>query len=332
MRKIALFIVMVLMVLNGVFAAGGGEKAGSAEAATQWPNKPITLLCGFSAGGSSDLMVRFLAPALEKQLGQPVVVVNKPGSGGWVMWTEFLHNTKADGYTFALINTPGVNMGHYDPANPRKDTMDDFDLLCNHVTDKNIIAIRNDETRFKDMPSLIAYAKNNTILSGGTTTGIMGDDANCMTKLQNQHGIKFQVVATGGAKETETMFISKNTDILVANVGDVRVQALRGEYKVLCVFSDKRSELLPDVPTYGELGYEPIINFSACGYAYPKGVDPKIKAKMLGALEKAIKDPMCKDKVDNMGAETDFIVGDAYYKLLENEIDSALKAYGLKKN
>ena len=127
--------------------AANGEKteAGALKTAAGWPDKTITLLCGYSAGGSSDLGCRYLAEALREELGQPVVVENVPGSGSWLAWNQLLQTTDKDGYTFALVNLSAL-YGHYDETNPRQYTIDDFELLANHVIDYQVLCIRNDET------------------------------------------------------------------------------------------------------------------------------------------------------------------------------------------
>lgn len=295
-----------------------------------YPNKPITINLGFSAGGSSDVMVRAFANAMEKYIGQPVVVVNKPGAGGWVCWEEMVKSVKPDGYTFALINTPNITAGAYDEANPRPYTIDDFDLLANQVTDSSVIAIRNDESRFTDLPSLVEYAKENTLLVASSSVGIMSDDATVAEYFNMNHGTDFQIVQTGGAKDNETMFISGDTDVLNANIADVLTAYKNGDYKVIAIFSPKRSDLLPDVPTASEMGFPDFYMFSARGYALPKGVDPSIKEKLLEALRSAIKDPEVINKLNELGAQTDYMEGQEYYDFLKTNIDNSKKIYGIK--
>lgn len=135
------------------------------------PTNPSPSLCGYSAGGSSDLGCRYEAEALRKELGVPVVVENVPGSGSWLAWNQLLNNTEPDGYTMALVNLSAM-YGHYDEANPRETTLDDFELLANHVIDYQVLAIRSDETRFTDYASLIEYAKENPLILASATAGI----------------------------------------------------------------------------------------------------------------------------------------------------------------
>ncbi len=305
------------------------EQPAAGGSADAYPTKPITVNVGFSAGGSSDVMVRLLANTMEKYIGQPIVVVNKPGAGGWVVWEELVKSVKPDGYTFALVNSPNISLGAYDDVNPRSYTIDDFDLLANQVTDYSVLAIRNDETRFTDLPSLIKYAKNNTVLSACSALGIISDDASVTEYFNMNEGTDFQIIQTAGAKDSETMFISGNSDILVANIGDILTAHNSGNYKVIAVFAPERVELLKDVPTAKELGYD-LYMFSARGYALPKGVDPAIRAKLLEALKSAINDPAVKDKLDELGAVTDYKEGQEYYDFLKSNIENSKQIYGIQ--
>lgn len=343
-KKLMLLLLAVTMVVT--FSTGCTKSAVQQEVTEQpkteepvkendskeisYPTKPITLMLGFSAGGSSDVMVRILANTMEKYIGQPVVVVNKPGAGGWVAWEELAKSTKPDGYTFSLVNSPNISLGAYDAVNPRTLTIDDYDLLANQVTDYSVIAIRKDETRYSDLASLVEYAKENTLISACSATGIISDDATVTEYFNMTYGTKFEIVQTGGAKESETMFISKDSDILAANIADILTPYKNGDYKVIAIFSPERVELLPDVPTAEELGFGDVYMFSARGYALPKGVDPAIREKLLDALNKSINDPAVKEKLIELGAQTDFMEGQEYYDFLSNNIVNSKKIFGIK--
>lgn len=337
--KVLISILLVLVLtLTGCGSAGSAapaEASGQTQASNSpaaagdnWPTKPITLIVGYSAGGSSDLGARFLATALEKQLGQPVIVENKPGSGSWVAWNQLLYNTPKDGYTFALTNL-SVLFGAYDDANPRKETIDDFEILANQAIDYQVIAIRSDETRFNDFESLIEYSKNNELLVAAASTGITSGDGSIAKMMEKQFGSKITIVPVEGSKDAETMFISKNTDLLFGNVGDTAVGHNSGSYKVIVVFGEERSAMLPDVPTAIETGLTDYISFSARGYSYAKGVDPSIVKKMTEALSKAIEDPECVKNMNDMGVEVKLFTGEEYKEILQDQLDLRLKIWDI---
>lgn len=306
------------------------EQPAETPVAVNYPTKPITLMLGFSAGGSSDVMVRILANTMEKYIGQPVVVVNKPGAGGWVAWEELAKSVKPDGYTFSLINSPNITLGAYDSVNPRSFTIDDYDLLANQVTDYSVLSIRKDETRFTDLASLVEYAKNNTMLSACSATGIISDDATVTEYFNMNYGTDFQIVQTGGAKESETMFLSGDSDVLASNIGDILPQYKNGDYKVIAVFAPERVALMPDVPTAKELGFGDISMYSARGYALPKGVDPAIREILMDALSKSINDPEVVNKLIELGAQTHYLEGQEYYDFLLQNITNSKQIYGVE--
>ena len=294
-----------------------------------FPTKPITLLCGYSAGGSSDLGCRYLAEALREELGQPVVVENVPGSGSWLAWNQLLQTTDKDGYTFALVNL-SAPYGHYDETNPRQYTIDDFELLANHVIDYQVLCIRNDETRFSDYASFVEYAKNNNVIFAAATNNITSGDGTVAKMLEVKHGCQITVIPVDGASDATTMFLAGETDILSANVGDVMDAAENG-YKPIVIFAPERSGYLPDVPTSAETGVDDYVSFSARGYAYMKGVDQKIVDRMIEALTKAFDNENYKNQMAAMGAQLELYTGQEYKDLLNSQLDSRLDIWGVAK-
>ncbi len=329
-KTLSIFLIIALVLTIAVACTKPDEKepGESEENSVDYPIKPITLQLGYSAGGSSDVMCRLLAASLEKHIGQPVVVLNKPGAGGWVSWEEIIKNTKPDGYTFTLIND-AVTIGAYDEANPREYTADDFDLLANHVIDYNVLVIRNDEKRFTDFASLVEYAKDNELLTSASDVGILSDDATLVNMMNKELGTKIQVVPSDGAKEDETMFISKNTDIFACNVADAFAGHNSNQYKIVAVAAPERVSIIPEVPTTKELGFDNLIMSSARGYGLPKGVDPKVKEILLEGIKKAINDPELVNKLNELGFETVYIEGQEYVDELNDFAKRLRDVYGL---
>lgn len=329
MKKKLIALAMVILVFSMLIVGCTQDSGETSENADDYPNKPINLILGFSAGGSSDVMVRILANKMEEYIGESIVVVNKPGAGGWVAWEELAKTTEPDGYTFSLINSPNISLGAYDEVNPRELTIDDFDILANQVTDYSIIAIRNDETRFNDLESLIEYAQSNTVLSACSAVGIISDDATVTEYFNMEYDTDFQIIQTEGAKDSETMFLAGNSDILVANIADIMAPYESGEYEIIAVFAPERVDIIPDVPTASELGITDMEMFSARGYALPKGVDPEIRETLLDALRETINDPEVKERLLELGAVTDYMEGEEYYDFLQMNIENSKSIYGI---
>ena len=320
MRKIfsRLMLVSLLLVLLAGLTACGKTETGAKKETTKekYPTRAITVFVNYGAGGSSDLGTRALMGVVEKELGVPVNIINKPGAGGWVGWQELL-KAKPDGYTIGLINTPNLITGYMDPKFKRKDNIDSFALIANHVTDPGAIAIRLDEKRFTNMKELVEYAKKNVVTT--TSTGITGDDHIAALKFNKKYNTRFEAVHNKGANESVTGVLGGHVDVMFANVGDVTTLHNNKEVKVLAVMSEKRSPLLPEIPTLKELGYDGVYSWSARGFAAPKGTDPAILAILSAAIEKATKNPEHMKKMAEMGLQLDYQNQDGIYKSLKTE-------------
>ena len=121
--------------VSGETAAGGASGGNAASQSGAWnPDRSITMLVPWSAGGGADLSVRTLVPYLEDDLGVSITVVNSTGANGWIAWNELL-NADPDGYTIAQMNIPTVYSGYMDPQQNRDNTLDDFALVANEVSD-----------------------------------------------------------------------------------------------------------------------------------------------------------------------------------------------------
>ncbi len=335
MKKLISLLLAALLVLS--LAGCGSSKTETAAPASSgsstssdagsFPSNTVTLYCGYSAGGGSDVICRILAEQLSKKLGQNVIVEDVTGSGGWVLWTQILENTKADGYSISMVNTPNFNLGAYDLANPRKYHYDDMDLLCNWVSDYNAIAIRADETRYTDWNSFVEYWKANPLISSASAVGVMSDDATMVDRLVKYYGTQVDMVQSNGASDNKTMLLNGSTDFFMGNVSEMAKGHLDGEFKIICVFAPERDANIADVPTFEELTGELMVGDSCRGFALPKGVDPAIREIIMNALRDAINDPETMAKMAEIYTPVNYVEGEAYYALMQDRLEAGLAAY-----
>ena len=157
-------------------AAGLALAAAVAGAVAQqdYPTRPIQLMVAFPAGGSTDIGARVVASIAEKELGQPIVVVNKGGAGGQVGWTE-LTRQRPDGYYIGFINLPATNTVILDPERKAIFTEKDFTPIINQVLDPGVIWVKADSP-YKTLKDLIDAAKKAPSTIRAATTGILSDD------------------------------------------------------------------------------------------------------------------------------------------------------------
>jgi tripartite-type tricarboxylate transporter receptor subunit TctC len=125
--------------------------------ALAFPDKGVTLIVAYGAGGGTDRTARLLAKDLEATIGHPVTVKNVTGGGGWNGWGT-IASSKADGYTIGYINVPNMYKGYLDKSVGRPESLDSFTLLMNHVTDYCVWAVRKDSP-FQSVKDVIDAAK-----------------------------------------------------------------------------------------------------------------------------------------------------------------------------
>ncbi len=327
MKRFSTLMIMMMLVLSlTLVGCSSGEEAvvegaesqpeQSASASEGYPEKPINVIVAYSAGGNTDIAARILLPYVEEELGVPLNVINKPGGGGWTGWTEFL-NAPRDGYTIGYINTPNLMTGYLNPEFNRDNSLDDFDVIANHVLDYGAIAVRTDDTRFETIDDLIEYAKENEVT--GTTTGFAGDDHIAQLRLNDAVGTKFVAVHQGGTSEMLAAVIGGHVDVFFDNVGSVSTAEQNGELRTLAVLAPERSEFLPDVPTLEEAGYPAIYTSSARGLAFADGVDEEIVNKVTEAFVTALNNPEHVKKIEDLGYLVHPIAGEEYEAFLNDD-------------
>ena len=318
--KIALLLCLVLVgVLAGCAKDTGAETAAESD---HYPSKSINLIVSYSAGGNTDIAARTLIPYVEEELGVPINVINKPGGGGWTGWTELL-NSETDGYTIGYINTPNLMTGYLNPEFNRDNSLEDFELISNHVLDYGIIAVNANDDRFSTIEELIAYAKDNEVTA--TTTGYAGDDHIAQLRLNDGADTQFVPVHQGGSNEMLAAVLGGHVDVLFDNVGGAKAAHENGEIKILAVMAPERSEFLPDIPTLKEKGFGDITSFSARGIAFPKGVDQEKVDIIIAAFTKALENEEQIKKIENMGYKVYSISGEEYKTFLKDDENAIIK-------
>lgn len=325
-KKIRGLIVGMTLLALIVAGCGGGEKQPAAKTQEKYPTGPITVIVSFAPGGGTDLGARMLLPHAEKDLGVPMTVVNKSGGGGWVGWNDLL-SAKTDGYTIAYINTPNLMTGYLNPSVKRNKSLNDFEVLANHVVDYGALAIRPNEKRFTNIKEMLEYAKTNEVTC--TTTGPASDDHIALLKINKAFGTKLVAVHTKGAAEGKSSVMGGHIDVYAANVGEVTIPHKDKELKVIGILSPERTKFLPDVPTLDESGYKGIYSWSARGLAAKKGISSEQRDKLVAAFEKAMKNPEHIKKMEEMGLEVKFLKGQDYIKLLKADEDGVRSVFDL---
>ena len=254
--------------------------------AQDFPSRPVTLICPWPAGGSTDQYFRAFAQIASKYLGQSVVVDNKPGAGGTLGAQYLVTSAKPDGYTLSQIpisvfRFPHMQKTQFDPTK-------DFTYIIG-LSGYTFGIIVRPETPYMTFQDFIAAgkAKPGTITYGtpgtGTSPHLLVED------LQQKTGAKFQHVPFKGNAEGMNAFLGGHIDAVSDSSGwGTHVDA--GKARLLATFGEQRTKRWPTVPTARELGIE-LVYPSPFGLAGPKGMDPKVVATLHDAFKKALDDP-----------------------------------------
>ncbi len=296
-----------------------------AGAQSAYPERAITLIVPYPAGGGTDTTARLLARDLEVVLGKPVIVENRAGGGGWLGWGA-LAAARPDGYTIGYLNVPSLYAGYLDPRIARKESLDSFTPITNHVLDYNIWAVKADSP-FKTVADVIAAAKQAPEKITVTAFGAGGDDHLAILSLQAETGAKFAIVHMRGTADAKAQVLGGHIQVLGANVSEAAEEVRAGQLRVLGVMAPTRSRFMPDVPTFKEQGFNQVWSVSR-GVAAPAGIPKDIEAKLIGALQKILTSKEHQKRADGLSLEISLIAGSDYRKFLKTNELSTKKLMG----
>ena len=288
--------------------------------AETYPTRPIKLLVPQAAGTTADILSRIIGSELAKEMGQPVVVENKPGAGGTIATTE-VARAAPDGYTigFASQGTLIFNMALY--SKPGYDSLKDFApiILIGGVSNVMIVPPNSDA---KNVVDIIAAAKAKpgtvTFSSGGSGTShhISG------VLLSQITGIELQHIPYKGAPQGIMAVMSGEVNMGFYNTPTVINQIKDNKVKALAVTSLKRSPLLPGVPTLNESGVKGYEVNTWLGFIAPAGTSPEIVAKLHDHIGKILSMPAVKDNLAAQGVDiAPLQPSSAFAKLIQDEMN-----------
>jgi tripartite-type tricarboxylate transporter receptor subunit TctC len=298
--------------------------SGAVAQVDDFPSRPVQLMIAYPPGGSTDVGARIVASIAEKILGKPIVVVNKPGAGGQVGWTDMARQ-KPDGYFIGYINLPATNTVVLDPDRKAIFGVDAFVPIINQVLDPGIVWVRADSP-YKTLKDLVDAAKKapNTIRTA--TTGILSDDHLAILMLEEAApGAIFRIVHLAGGADQLKEIMGGHVDVAFDNVGSIAPRVRSGELRGLAVMDHQRSKFVPDVPSMKEAGYPTVISSSTRGIAAPKGLPQPVLKKLEEVLRKAMEDPEHVQKLESAGLAIKIMVGEEYARYYRETHEQAKK-------
>ncbi|CAB3853230.1 Bug family tripartite tricarboxylate transporter substrate binding protein [Achromobacter anxifer] len=270
---------------------------GSAHAA--YPDKPVRIVVGFSAGGTTDVIARIMAKELTESLGQSFVVENKPGAGSNIA-TDQVQRAAPDGYTLLFVAvTSAINQTLY--KNVTFDLTKDFTPVALGAKVPNILVV-NPQVPVKTVQELVEYAKKNpgklAFASSGSGTSI--HMAGELFKMQT--GIDVLHVPYKGSAPAVTDLIGGQVQFMFDNMPSSWPHVQSGKLRALAVTTTERSKSAPDVPTMKESGFANFDVSSWFGLIAPKGTPPEVVDKLNAAMVKALDKPEVQLSFEKLGA------------------------------
>ena len=282
-----------------------------------FPSKPIKLLVPFGAGGITDVVARAFAEPLSAELGQQIIVENKPGAGGNIA-AELLKTSTPDGYTVMLTTIGVVAVNPHTYSTIKFDSLKDFTYISTVADTPHVIAI-NPSIPAKNMSELIKLAKDKPDSISFGTAGYGSSPYQGMEILQTATGTKFLHVPFKSGAESVTNVIGGQVSMTFEAIPVVMPQAQAGKLRVLGIASAKRNPAAADLSTTAELGFPGVVSGSVSGLIGPAGLPAEVVAKLNKAARAALSDPKLRAKLQAQGTSAEGSTPAQFFDLVKSE-------------
>jgi tripartite-type tricarboxylate transporter receptor subunit TctC len=295
-------------------AAAAGMTATRPARADTFPSKPITLILPFPPGGSFDPILRALCNAAGHDLGQPIVLMHKPGGGGVTGTATLATMTESDGYTLAVMHNSVIRQPLLMKTawNP----LTDFSYLIGLAGLSTGVTVAAD-SKWQTLPELLADAKARPGLVSWGNVGAISVNRIYAERLAKAAGARFNMIPFKGGSEAFQALLGHHLDVY----GDPGFgpMAVSGKVRLLATFTEQRLKRWQQVPTVKELGHDFVIE-SAIGLVAPKNLDPAIAARLHAAFKNATDDPEYRRMLDEFDLTPHYRSAQAYRAYAEAQL------------
>ena len=295
--------------------------AQTAAAQSGYPDKPIHFIVAFVPGGATDTFARQISNDLQEALGQPVVIENRPGAGGYLAW-QHVASSDPDGYTLLLAeNAVAISQALYKKSKSNFDPITQYDAIAGLAASPSALVVANN-IPVKTVAELLAYSKTVPQKMNFASAGVGSVSHLNFEVFMDKTGMQAVHVPYKGGGQAIGDVIAGHVPMTITSVQAVKGLVESGKLKALAVTSLERSPAMPDVPTMKEAGVPPAdveLRFWFAVFG-PKGLPDPIKAKLSQAMTKIMTDPKVRERLAKLDITPDPISGAAMHAKLENEI------------
>lgn len=300
------------------------------SALAQYPDRPITMIVPWSAGGGTDATGRIIATMLEEKLGQPINVVNRTGGGGIVGHQE-LKNAAPDGYTIGIITT---ELSMYEPVGSADLSYEDYTLLGLYNADPSAVFVKADSP-YESMADLAEAIKADPSVikaSGANFGGLNHLSWVSLVQLLGAPADKAFWVPTDGATPSLQLLAASAIDVAVAQLPEAQPLVDAGEIRALAFLGNEPNEKQPDVPAIKDVLD---IDFAIAGWrgvGAPKGIPEDVRETLASALEEIVASEEFKSFMDSRNYGVVWAGGadfEDYLKTRGEAFDAAIKSAGI---
>jgi tripartite-type tricarboxylate transporter receptor subunit TctC len=250
-----------------------------------FPDRPVTMIVPFAAGGGTDITARTVAKFLEKELGQPVVVQNRTGAGGEIGMAA-VAEARPDGHVIGIINTPGVVTI---PIERRaRFALDSFDFIAGVVEDPASILVL-ESSPVRSIADLVAFTRRDPAGATLGSAGIGSSGHIAMLLLGVAAGVEFTNVPFSGTSVAVTNMLGGQIFGTTSNIGEAFAMTSGRPVRILGVMASARMAMFPDIPTFAEAGF-PVEAGSIRSFGAPRGLPPAVLVRYEAAFARLMTD------------------------------------------
>jgi len=290
----------------------------TAARAEEYPSRTVRVIVGFAAGGGNDLFARLVVQKLAEQTGWTVIVENKPGAGGRLS-SEYVAKQPADGYTVLVGATGQMSIATAVIHNITYNAVTSFTPL-NMIASFPLILVVPANHPANNVKELVAWAKAHPDKSNYGTSSPSFTIASELLKLKT--GMPAVAIPFKGSNESNTCVLSEQCLFAIVDGPPSIPLVLAGKTKALAVTGDKRSPLLPNVPSMAEAGFPEVDTHLFSGFFVPAGTPQPIVDKLTAAIGKALADAHVQEGLKKMAVDPGGPTGEAFRKYIARDIET----------